>query len=328
MRAGTPSTPASTSRGPDRVAVDLSALLAPPHAALVANECQRGVIGDHSLLPELARAAAPVVPTIARLVAAARRAGVPVVHTTAVRRADSRGSNQNARLFMATRRPPRRTELLLPPGRRVAALVARPRPHPGAPVDEPRRRAAVEVGAGTRRDLDEREPREVGARQRAREVLAFPARRPRLELAELAADLRAPRFDRRRVALVGGREEHLPREPEEPLGEVEQALELLDADAGPGCRVGRQERRTRVALLQVLDDRARLIERDAVVLERRHLAVRAACQVRGRLVLALLEAEQHGLVGEPLLLERELDPPREGRARAVVEADHRGPPSP
>ena len=89
------------------MAVDLSTLLAPPHAALVANECQRGVIGDHSLLPELAQAAAPVVPTIARLVAAARRAGVPVVHTTAVRRADGRGSNQNARLFMATRRSPR-----------------------------------------------------------------------------------------------------------------------------------------------------------------------------------------------------------------------------
>src|SRR5216117_4433838 len=107
MRAAMPSTLASTSRGRDDVAVDLAALLAPPHAALVANECQRGVIGDHSLLPELARAAAPVVPAIARLAAAARRAGVPVVHTTAVRRADGRGSNRNARLFMATRRSPR-----------------------------------------------------------------------------------------------------------------------------------------------------------------------------------------------------------------------------
>src|SRR5207244_13226263 len=105
-RAPPPSTPASTSRGRDGVAVDLSTLLAPARAALVANECQRGVIGDHSLLPELARAAAPVVPAIARLAAAARRAGVPVVHTTAVRRADGRGSNQNARLFMATRRSP------------------------------------------------------------------------------------------------------------------------------------------------------------------------------------------------------------------------------
>ena len=89
------------------MAVDLSALLAPPHAALVANECQRGVIGDHSLLPELARVAGPVVPAISRLAAVARRAGVLVVHTTAVRRADGRGSNQNARLFMATRRSPK-----------------------------------------------------------------------------------------------------------------------------------------------------------------------------------------------------------------------------
>src|SRR5205823_6048623 len=106
-RGRTPVSGSSTSRGRDGVAVDLSALLAPPQAALVANECQRGVIGDHSLLPELARAAAPVVPAIARLAAAARRAGVTVVHTTAVRRADGRGSNQNARLFMATRRSPR-----------------------------------------------------------------------------------------------------------------------------------------------------------------------------------------------------------------------------
>src|SRR5438552_645355 len=83
-RAAMPSTLASTSRGRDGVAVDLSTFLAPPHAALVANECQRGVIGDHSLLPELARAAAPVVPTIARLVAAARRTGVPPSYVEAV----------------------------------------------------------------------------------------------------------------------------------------------------------------------------------------------------------------------------------------------------
>jgi nicotinamidase-related amidase len=86
------------------VAVDLARLLDPAHAALVANECQRGVIGDRSLLPELAEAAAPIVPNIARLAAAARAAGVAVVHTTAVRRADGRGANANARLFMATRR--------------------------------------------------------------------------------------------------------------------------------------------------------------------------------------------------------------------------------
>jgi len=89
------------------VPVDLIRLLDPAHTAVVANECQRGLIGAESLLPELAAAAAAVVPNVARLVAAARRAGVGVIHTTAVRRADGRGSNLNARLFMATRRSPR-----------------------------------------------------------------------------------------------------------------------------------------------------------------------------------------------------------------------------
>jgi biuret amidohydrolase len=89
------------------VGLDLARLLDPAHTALVANECQRGVIGDQSVLPELARAAAAIVPNVARLAAAARRAGAPVVHTIAVRRADGRGSNVNARLFMATRRSPR-----------------------------------------------------------------------------------------------------------------------------------------------------------------------------------------------------------------------------
>jgi len=88
------------------VPVDLVELLAPRHTALVTQECQRGVIGDQAVLPELARLAAPIVPAIARLAAAARRAGVRVVHCTAVRRADGLGSNRNARLFLATRRSP------------------------------------------------------------------------------------------------------------------------------------------------------------------------------------------------------------------------------
>jgi nicotinamidase-related amidase len=102
------------------VAVDLIELLAAPHAALVINECQRGVIGDLSLLPELAKAAAPAVSHVARLAAAARAAGVPVVHCTAVRRGDGRGANQNARLFMATRRSPRP----MVPGSPQAEIVA------------------------------------------------------------------------------------------------------------------------------------------------------------------------------------------------------------
>jgi len=86
--------------------VDLSALLVPAHAALVTQECQRGVIGDRSVLPEMAKAAAPIVPQIAELARVARSVGARVVHCTALRRADGLGSSSNARLFAATRKSP------------------------------------------------------------------------------------------------------------------------------------------------------------------------------------------------------------------------------
>jgi nicotinamidase-related amidase len=71
-------------------------------AALVTSECQNGVIGTASALPALAEAArATVLPNGARLCAAARAAGIPVVHCVAGRRPDDRGSNRNARLFGA-----------------------------------------------------------------------------------------------------------------------------------------------------------------------------------------------------------------------------------
>lgn len=71
-------------------------------AALVTVECQNGVVGGQSVLPELAAAAREtVIPNGSRLCAAARAAGVPVVHCVAGRRPDNRGSNRNARLFGA-----------------------------------------------------------------------------------------------------------------------------------------------------------------------------------------------------------------------------------
>ncbi|WP_409329992.1 cysteine hydrolase family protein [Trujillonella humicola] len=54
----------------------------PATTAVVVVECQRGVIGDVSMLPALARDAADVVPVIARLLDAARAAGVTVAHAT------------------------------------------------------------------------------------------------------------------------------------------------------------------------------------------------------------------------------------------------------
>jgi biuret amidohydrolase len=81
-------------------------------AALVTSECQKGVIGPGSVLPELAEAAATsVIPNGARLCAAARAAGVPVVHCVAGRRPDDRGSNSNARLFKAMLKSPVRLDL-------------------------------------------------------------------------------------------------------------------------------------------------------------------------------------------------------------------------
>src|SRR3954447_22581760 len=77
-------------------------------AALVTSECQNGVIGPSAALPQLAEAAATtVIPNGARLCAAARKAGMPVLHCTAGRRPDGRGSNTNARLFMAMRKASR-----------------------------------------------------------------------------------------------------------------------------------------------------------------------------------------------------------------------------
>jgi nicotinamidase-related amidase len=86
---------------------ELAALVAPAHTALVTVEVQEGVVGEHSVLPELARAAEPILPRIARLAAAARAAGARVVHCTVDARPDGQGANRNARLFAALgARPP------------------------------------------------------------------------------------------------------------------------------------------------------------------------------------------------------------------------------
>jgi biuret amidohydrolase len=102
------------------MAVDLIELLDPAHTALVTQECQNGVIGDDAVLRDLADEAHRIaVPNIARLVQAAREAGVAVVHCLAVRRADDKGSNHNARLFLGTRKLGIRIE----PGSHAAALL-------------------------------------------------------------------------------------------------------------------------------------------------------------------------------------------------------------
>ena len=101
------------------MALDLPKLVDPAHTALVTQEIQRGVIGDQSQLPELAAAAREALPRIAALVAAARAAGAPVIHCTALRRPDGRGANANARIFQYMARAP----VKLLPGSAAAEIV-------------------------------------------------------------------------------------------------------------------------------------------------------------------------------------------------------------
>ncbi|MGW2638355.1 cysteine hydrolase [Streptomyces sp. NPDC001348] len=86
----------------------LGGLLDPPSTALLTVECQQGVVGPGSALPELAAQArsSGALDNIARLVAAAHDSGVQVIHAVAERRPDGRGAGRNARLFRAAERLP------------------------------------------------------------------------------------------------------------------------------------------------------------------------------------------------------------------------------
>ncbi|MGG8406495.1 cysteine hydrolase [Streptomyces sp. 12297] len=80
----------------------------PAHTVLLTVECQQGVVGPDSALPELAKEAqaSGMLDRVAGLVRAAHLAGVQVVHAVAERRPDGRGANSNARLFRAAGRLP------------------------------------------------------------------------------------------------------------------------------------------------------------------------------------------------------------------------------
>lgn len=88
------------------MAIDLRALLAPAQTALLMMECQQGVIGGEGRFNALAESVARhgTVAQIARLLAAARRAGLPVFHLTTSRRADGRGAVTNCAILAAGRK--------------------------------------------------------------------------------------------------------------------------------------------------------------------------------------------------------------------------------
>jgi biuret amidohydrolase len=102
------------------MAFDLADLLEPATTAVVTSEIQNGVIGDEAALPELAEAARrTMVPALARLVKAARAAGVEVVHATFARRPDGKGANTNAGLFHGVEKSP----VKLLPGTRATRVI-------------------------------------------------------------------------------------------------------------------------------------------------------------------------------------------------------------
>jgi nicotinamidase-related amidase len=80
----------------------------PTSTVLLTVECQEGVVGRDSALPELAgeARASGALHNVARLVAAAHTGGVQVIHAVAGRRPDGRGASRNARLFRAAEHLP------------------------------------------------------------------------------------------------------------------------------------------------------------------------------------------------------------------------------
>ncbi|GLE51297.1 cysteine hydrolase [Mycobacterium montefiorense] len=75
-------------------------LVTPAHTAIIAQECQGAVMGPDAGLDMLAEEARrEALPNIARLLPAARAAGVHVVHCLVQRRPDGLGSNHNAKIF-------------------------------------------------------------------------------------------------------------------------------------------------------------------------------------------------------------------------------------
>ena len=125
--------------------------------AVLTMELQRGVVGDLSSFPELAEACREggTVTATARLLAAARRAGVAVVHCTAGFRADRAGTVVNTPLHSAVLRRP---EHLLE-GTAAVELVGELGPHPDDLVAH--RRHGVSPFTGTSLDAT---LRNLGAR--------------------------------------------------------------------------------------------------------------------------------------------------------------------
>jgi nicotinamidase-related amidase len=101
--------------------MQLADLVAPESTVVLTQECQKGVIGDLSLLPALAESARAtgMIDNVARVVKVGRSAGCEVLHCIAATRADRRGASTNAPLFAGTAKRP----VMMLPGSEGTELV-------------------------------------------------------------------------------------------------------------------------------------------------------------------------------------------------------------
>jgi nicotinamidase-related amidase len=108
---------------------DLRELTRPGRTAVLVMELQRGVVGDLATMPVLAKAVqeAGVIRATARLLAAARTAGVRVVHCHAAFRRDRAGTPRNVPLVNSLLRNPEHMVLGTPAVESVPELGPDPR---------------------------------------------------------------------------------------------------------------------------------------------------------------------------------------------------------
>lgn len=128
--------------------IDLNRLVAARHTAVLTMEVQRGVVGDLSTIPALADSARAcgLIPSIARLLEAARASGASVIHCTAGFRADRASTPRNAPLISALlKRPDHLVE-----GTPTVELVEEMGPEPGDHLSS--RRHGVSPFGGTSLD--------------------------------------------------------------------------------------------------------------------------------------------------------------------------------
>ena len=77
-------------------------MASPERTAVLFVECQRGVVGDLSVLPALAAAARPALSAMGRLASGARQRGVKVAHLTYLPLAGGRSARRRAPLMRST----------------------------------------------------------------------------------------------------------------------------------------------------------------------------------------------------------------------------------